>query len=67
MLQKADHTQAVLLRRGGSKGGFLGVSRQTDLKQGAHMWLDCECYLMAQGSDQELNWEELAAKNETIP
>lgn len=55
MLQKADHTHAVLLRRGGSKGDFLGVSRQTDLKQGAHMWLDCECYLMAQGSDQELN------------
>lgn len=37
----------MLLRRGGSKGRFVGVLRPKDLKQGPHMWLDSERYLMA--------------------
>lgn len=53
MLHKTDHTLPMLLRRGGSKGRFLGVLRLKDLKQGPHMWLDSERYLMERGSDQE--------------
>lgn len=53
MLHKTEHTLPMLLKRGGSKGRFLGVIQLKDLKQGAHMWLDSELYLMKQGSDQE--------------